>query len=174
MLSDSSLTRGYYEVNTNVYTKFNYGNIKYKETVSGITLLNGQFKWCFGGELRKPAWHGISFCSGGGDKFKHLSMILQEKCRYSMGCLRFLKFVETLGTVCPLALNNLIIIKNRTLVGKKCSQLSLLRVATAQGKQGIWTFIFPDRENTGNLPKILKIWFYTGNLTPNTGTILKF
>ena len=28
------------------------------------------------------------------------------------------------------------------------------RVATAQGKQGIWKSIFPDRENTGNLPKI--------------------
>ena len=27
------------------------------------------------------------------------------------------------------------------------------RVATAQGKQGIWKSIFPDRENTGNLPK---------------------
>ena len=24
------------------------------------------------------------------------------------------------------------------------------RVATAQGKQGIWFFLFPDRENTGN------------------------
>ena len=43
------------------------------------------------------------------------------------------------------------------------------RVATAQGKQGIWKSIFPDRENTGNLPKILKICFYTGNLTPTQG-----
>ena len=25
------------------------------------------------------------------------------------------------------------------------------RVATAQGKQGVWLSIFPDRENTGNL-----------------------
>ena len=25
------------------------------------------------------------------------------------------------------------------------------RVATAQGKQGIWSSVFPDRENTGNL-----------------------
>ena len=25
-----------------------------------------------------------------------------------------------------------------------------LRVATAQGKQGIWFLLFPDRENTGN------------------------
>ena len=24
------------------------------------------------------------------------------------------------------------------------------RVATAQGKQGIWFLLFPDRENTGN------------------------
>ena len=26
----------------------------------------------------------------------------------------------------------------------------LFRVATAQGKQGIWFLLFPDRENTGN------------------------
>ena len=43
------------------------------------------------------------------------------------------------------------------------------RVATAQGKQGIWKSIFPDRENTGNLLKILKICFYTGNLQPTQG-----
>ena len=34
------------------------------------------------------------------------------------------------------------------------------RVATAQGKQGIWFLLFPDRENTGNFAlaqgKILK------------------
>ena len=46
---------------------------------------------------------------------------------------------------------------------------STCRVATAQGKQGTWKSIFPDRENTGNLPKILKIWFYTGNLTSTQG-----
>ena len=39
----------------------------------------------------------------------------------------------------------------------------------AQGKQGIWKSIFSDRENTGNLPKILKICFYTGNLPPTQG-----
>ena len=33
------------------------------------------------------------------------------------------------------------------------------------GKQGIWKCIFPDRENTGNLPKNIKNMFYTGNLT---------
>ena len=38
-----------------------------------------------------------------------------------------------------------------------------------QGKQGIWRSIFPDTENTWNLPKILKICFYTGNLTPTQG-----
>ena len=27
---------------------------------------------------------------------------------------------------------------------------AIFRVATAQGKQGIWFLIFPDRENTGN------------------------
>ena len=26
----------------------------------------------------------------------------------------------------------------------------MVRVATAQGKQGIWFLLFPDRENTGN------------------------
>ena len=43
------------------------------------------------------------------------------------------------------------------------------RVATGQGKQGIWKSIFPDRENTGNLPKEIKIHFYTGNLTSTQG-----
>ena len=47
------------------------------------------------------------------------------------------------------------------------------RVATAQGKPGIWMFIFPDRENTGNLPKILKLGFYTGNLPPTQGKVWK-
>ena len=27
----------------------------------------------------------------------------------------------------------------------------VIRVATAQGKRGIWFLLFPDRENTGNL-----------------------
>ena len=36
------------------------------------------------------------------------------------------------------------------------------QVATVQGKQGIWKSIFPDRENTGNLPKILKIYCTQG------------
>ena len=35
------------------------------------------------------------------------------------------------------------------------------RVATAQGKQGIWFLLFPDRENTGNFAlaqgKILRL-----------------
>ena len=34
-----------------------------------------------------------------------------------------------------------------------------LRVAMAQGKQGIWLLTFPDRENTGNLVNLI---FYTG------------
>ena len=29
-------------------------------------------------------------------------------------------------------------------------QEAYVRVATAQGKQGIWFSLFPDRENTGN------------------------
>ena len=32
------------------------------------------------------------------------------------------------------------------------------RVATAQGKQGIWKSIFPDRENTVNLPQTTNGW----------------
>ena len=32
-----------------------------------------------------------------------------------------------------------------------CMHLHEIRVATAQGKQGIWFLLFPDRENTGNL-----------------------
>ena len=35
------------------------------------------------------------------------------------------------------------------------------RVATAQGKQGIWLLTFPDRENTGNLVNLI---FYTGKI----------
>ena len=34
---------------------------------------------------------------------------------------------------------------------KSTDQVDISRVATAQGKQGIWLSIFPDRENTGNL-----------------------
>ena len=37
----------------------------------------------------------------------------------------------------------------------------MLRVATAQGKQGIWLLTFPDRENTGNLVNLI---FYTGEI----------
>ena len=32
-----------------------------------------------------------------------------------------------------------------------CERSVIIRVATAQGKQGIWFLLFPDRENTGNL-----------------------
>ena len=35
------------------------------------------------------------------------------------------------------------------------------RVATAQGKQGIWLLTFPDRENTRNLVNLI---FYTGKI----------
>ena len=35
-----------------------------------------------------------------------------------------------------------------------------------QGEQEFWMFILPDRENIGNLPKTIKISFYTGNLPP--------
>ena len=36
-------------------------------------------------------------------------------------------------------------------------QASNCRVATTQGKQGIWFSIFPDRENTGNFAVTRKI-----------------
>ena len=41
------------------------------------------------------------------------------------------------------------------------------RVATAQGKQGIWMLTFPDRENTGNLVNLSftrgKLWQHREN-----------
>ena len=44
--------------------------------------------------------------------------------------------------------------------------VNLLRVATAQRKQGIWLLTFPDRENTGNLVNLI---FYTGKIVPTQG-----
>ena len=38
--------------------------------------------------------------------------------------------------------------------------------STAQGKQGIWLFTFPGRENTGNLVNLI---FYTGKIVPTQG-----
>ena len=38
----------------------------------------------------------------------------------------------------------------------------VFRVAMVQGDQEIWMFIFPDRENTRNLPKYLKKFFTQG------------
>ena len=43
-----------------------------------------------------------------------------------------------------------------------------VRVATAQGKQGIWFLLFPDRENTGNLPKNIKNMILHREFTFNT------
>ena len=40
------------------------------------------------------------------------------------------------------------------------------RVATAQGKQGIWLLTFPDREDTGNLVNLI---FYTGKIVATQG-----
>ena len=37
------------------------------------------------------------------------------------------------------------------------------------GKTGNLEVDFSRQENTGNLPKILNIWFYTGNLTSTQG-----
>ena len=47
----------------------------------------------------------------------------------------------------------------------------LYRVATAQGKHGIWLLTFPDRENTGNLVNLI---FYTGKIVATQGKFLKF
>ena len=44
--------------------------------------------------------------------------------------------------------------------------ISIIRVATAQGKQGIWLLTFPDRENTGNLVNLI---FYTGKIVATQG-----
>ena len=44
-----------------------------------------------------------------------------------------------------------------------------MSIITTGLPRGIWKSIFADRENTGNLPKILKIWFYTGNFTSTQG-----
>ena len=44
-----------------------------------------------------------------------------------------------------------------------------IKVATAQGKQGM--SIFPDRENTGNLPKDIKNTFLHREFNSNTGKI---
>ena len=44
---------------------------------------------------------------------------------------------------------------------------SFIRVATAQGKQGIWLLTLPDRENTGNLVNLIftqgKLWQHREN-----------
>ena len=42
----------------------------------------------------------------------------------------------------------------------------LIRVATAQGKQGIWLLTFSDRENTGILVNLI---FYTGEIVSARG-----
>ena len=47
---------------------------------------------------------------------------------------------------------------------KKINQ-GFFRVATAQGKQGIWFSIFPDRENTGNFAVTQgKFWRHRENI----------
>ena len=43
----------------------------------------------------------------------------------------------------------------------KSKRRTYFRVATAQGKQGIWLLTFPDRENTGNL---VNLFFTQGKL----------
>ena len=44
---------------------------------------------------------------------------------------------------------------------------NICRVATAQGKQGIWMLTFPDRESTGNLVNFFTqeaLWQHRENL----------
>ena len=55
------------------------------------------------------------------------------------------------------------------------STLFLNGVATTPGeqeKQGIWIFIFPDMENTDDLPETITNMFYAGNLPPTESEIL--
>ena len=51
---------------------------------------------------------------------------------------------------------------NTTISNNRC----ITRVATAQGKQGIWLLTFPDRENTGNLVNLI---FYTWKIVATQG-----
>ena len=37
----------------------------------------------------------------------------------------------------------------------------LVRVATSEGKQGIWFLLFPDKENTGNFAVIQEFFLET-------------
>ena len=57
-----------------------------------------------------------------------------------------MRLVNKITTVCiiNLALNRLFEYTTTSDI------LIIIRVATAQGKQGIWFLLFPDRENTGN------------------------
>ena len=50
----------------------------------------------------------------------------------------------------------------KTLTSHTSKGFYLFNVATAQRERGIWIFIFPDRENTGNFRKQLKICFTEG------------
>ena len=57
-------------------------------------------------------------------------------------------------------------IANKTNTYTKHYKKWFFRVATAQGKQGIWLLTFPDRENTGNL---VNLFFYTGKIVATQG-----
>ena len=59
------------------------------------------------------------------------------------------------------------------LLGKPVMNINIeskIRVATAQGKQGIWLLTFPDRENT----EFSKFNFFLRENCGNTGKILNF
>ena len=81
--------------------------------------------------------------------------------------------METL--MAPVDINSFVI-RHQCLKIVKALQLFLgkCRVATAQGEQGIWMFIFPDRENTGNSPKHINNLFLHMEFISKAGKILKF
>ena len=54
----------------------------------------------------------------------------------------------------------------------------MIRVATAQGKQGIWILTFPDREKTGNLVNLMfctgKFWQHSENFEHSAGCQISY
>ena len=53
-------------------------------------------------------------------------------------------------------------------------QKDICRVAMALGKKGIWRSIFPNRENTGSLPKYIKNLFLHRKFNSNKGKIWRW
>ena len=95
---------------------------------------------------------------------KHMYLILtyihkRNKITY------FLKFMNIfLKLICSLLLQAIYFYLNFTRLDILAT--NTYRVATAQGKQGIWLLTFPDRENPGNLVNLI---FYTGKIVATQG-----